>query len=62
VIEFQHDELAVPADRLHRLVEHAPAERGESLANHVMGKKPGLDNAPPSESGRQRSNHGLDFG
>jgi len=49
LFQLQHNELAVPPDRLHKLIANAPTKHGEFLAHHVMRRKFSIQDAPPGD-------------
>ena len=62
LVQFQHNELAMPAHGFYKLIADAPPQCGELLAHYVMRGELGIQNAPPGELGRQSPNYRFNFG
>jgi len=61
VVQLEHDELAVAAHQIHRLIAHVPAQLWELLTDYMVRGKLRVQYSAARESWRQRSNDSFNF-
>jgi len=62
LVQLEHDELAVPAYQIHRLIAHSPAQLGKFLTDYMVRGKLRVHYRAARKFRRQRSNDSFNFG
>jgi len=60
-VQFQHDKLAMPANRFYSLIAHSPAKVGKLLPDYVVRGKLRVNYGASGKFRGQRSDDGFNF-